>query len=289
MQIGGAYWMDGVSPSRRSHQSTLPVTLKQTCQRRFRIASGTDLAWRTCRGFSNCRIISIDLGSLEHSFGNYIRGLIQSSSESPGYSMCRIESPSFRCLLPLGLKELSVDSFTCSSLQIYLRDGREESADEWANTMQYVVQRLHGNEISRTWRWGPPVEGVPVIVAFTRRVKIFYYVLKRVDMPSRVATSVPHCVDMASKCMETDPKCRLVNLTPGNEPLSLDDKVSREIIESWVQSFRNIPNASWDPFVAEWVPVVSTKDEDNDGNDDTTGSVENNDNDGYGNNPTLSG
>jgi hypothetical protein len=156
---------------------------------------------------------------------------------------------------------LKMDKFFCSGLQIILRPGGHKSAEEWTKTMKFAVKKLHHREITGADGFGFARGGCPVIVAFERRLRLFYYVNK-CDSPSEVDTSTPHCVELAEKCTDEDPSRRLVELIPGDEPVSLDDPGSREQFESWILSFcapGEQQMTEWDPFTAKHTELKRTK------------------------------
>ncbi|KAJ0420129.1 hypothetical protein BJY00DRAFT_284778 [Aspergillus carlsbadensis] len=127
--------------------------------------------------------------------------------------------------------------------------------------MKFTVRKLHHREVTGADEFGLASRGCPVIVAFGRRLRLFYYIKKR-DRPSEVETSLPHCVEIAEKCTEEDPNRRLVELMPGDGPVSLDDSKSRGQFERWILSFCTPTRedlTEWNPFTAKH---ISLKDKD---------------------------
>ncbi|KAL4881558.1 hypothetical protein BJY04DRAFT_55039 [Aspergillus karnatakaensis] len=199
-------------------------------------------------------------GSLEDAFGRYILSLVQGMSQ--GFSYSRIDNARFPCLRPLGYRELVMEPWFCSGLHMFLRPKQCETAEEWAKMVDYAVTRLRANE-EETKYYNPAVAGAPVVVAFHRKVKLFYYVYERAN-PVAVTGSSPHCAKIAEKCTETNPRRRIVNLIPGDQPISLDDQESRELFEVWIRSFCSADSKleAWDPFSNAIVSIASSRNED---------------------------
>ncbi|KAL2865466.1 uncharacterized protein BJX67DRAFT_373107 [Aspergillus lucknowensis] len=176
------------------------------------------------------------LGSFEEALRSYISEPIRRGTTVFGRHI-HIDGAQYQCLVPHGYRELMMSPFVCSGMHIFLRAAKDESAEKWVKTIEYVVRKLHDREIDKEREISSYIRGRPVVVAFGRRVKLFYYVNKRDERPLEVATSVLHCVKIAGRCIETDRSRRLIDLIPSGEPLNLGDNESREKFEGWIPSF----------------------------------------------------
>ncbi|KAL4910649.1 hypothetical protein BDW74DRAFT_141551 [Aspergillus multicolor] len=140
-----------------------------------------------------------------------------------------------------------------------LRHKRHESPEEWEATLEYVVQK---REDTDEYQSSLAPRGKPVVVAFHRNVRIFYYVNRHKGAVPEVTASRPQYKEIAEKCTESDPRCRLVDLIPG-DPISLDDRASREVFESWISEFCSPEGRleEWDPFTGEMKQYKKLEDE----------------------------
>ncbi|KAL2837900.1 hypothetical protein BJY01DRAFT_258208 [Aspergillus pseudoustus] len=196
------------------------------------------------------------LGSFEDAFGRYILGIIE---KLPGKirKFIRMDPGQYACLLPHGYRMLKVEPFYCSGLHMFLRAGSVESEGEWAKTREHALRYLHRRERGDT-EFRLETRGCPVIVAFLRRLRLFYYVHQR-QSPPVVDTSLPYCVEIAERCMEADPSRRFIELMPGDQPVNLDNEKQREQFEGWINSFYSpsVELVEWDPFTAKHKPLES--------------------------------
>lgn len=166
----------------------------------------------------------------------------------------------YEALLPPGYRMLKMESFHCSGMHVFLRSKLDESAEQWAETIEYAVRILQRNESQSRYIKS---SGCPVIVAFQRKLKVFYYVHKRVDPPPQVKESIPQCKRIAASCMDPDPRRRLIELDSRGPIINLDHRESREEFEKLIRCFCGAAAefSEWDPFTGGFVRLVNTLDE----------------------------
>ncbi|PYH84430.1 hypothetical protein BO82DRAFT_399674 [Aspergillus uvarum CBS 121591] len=199
------------------------------------------------------------VGSVEEGWDRYLKKLIrryQDEEDSPGSSF---DTGLFDCVRPPGYREITMDAFRCSGFHCFLRRARDESVEEWVSTMQYALRRLHVRE-----GWGSgyeveerlPLPGRPVVVAFSARVGLFYYVHHRREKPEAPAGVGKHSIEIAERCTDPDLQGRLVPLIPG--VIDLRDYSSRVEFESWFERFCHGVGEKtvYDPFTDQQQPLT---------------------------------
>ncbi|PYH99108.1 hypothetical protein BO71DRAFT_369848 [Aspergillus ellipticus CBS 707.79] len=198
------------------------------------------------------------VGSIEESWGKYLTSIVQKdSSTRPFSTYFQLRRPKFPCLLPPRLRELILDHFNCNGLHCFIRHRHDESAEEWDLTIEHAARELHTQEI---WRLADnaQVRGRPVLVAFSTRIRFFYYVHHCVEAPPIATDARPHCVEIASRCTEPEPRRRLVPLIAGGEIVDLTNKESRDEFESWIIMFCGNKGmlTEYDPFTEKQLPLI---------------------------------
>ncbi|PYH42134.1 uncharacterized protein BP01DRAFT_418233 [Aspergillus saccharolyticus JOP 1030-1] len=178
------------------------------------------------------------LKSVQDGWERYAKKLIH-TYQTQGDSYVTFDMGKFECLQPPGYREIT--TFRCSGVHCFLRHAREESADEWERTVQYGLRRLHTRETSKDGYMSDglaekySLPGRPVVIAFTTRVQLFYYVHHRGEKPAVPEGVGTHCAELAERCTDPDPQHRLVPLIPG--VIDLKDDAARSEFEAWFRKF----------------------------------------------------
>ncbi|KAH1557688.1 hypothetical protein KXX57_003541 [Aspergillus fumigatus] len=171
----------------------------------------------------------------------------------------------YRCLLPPGYRELGMEPFLCSGFHAFFRHERDETPEEWEQTLQYVARQLSKLEVrprERFRRWGHPV-----IVAFSARVKLFYYVFHREVKPPICSNPKSYTVEIADKCTDPNSGRRLVQLIAGEDPNDLKDDDGRMRFESWIISLCKNSSLQYNPYTEQFEQEAEVDDEDDNGED----------------------
>ncbi|RAH74688.1 uncharacterized protein BO66DRAFT_467381 [Aspergillus aculeatinus CBS 121060] len=199
------------------------------------------------------------VGSVEEGWDRYLKKLIrryQDEEDSPGSSF---DTGLFDCVRPPGYREITMDAFRCSGFHCFLRRARDESVDEWVSTTQFALRRLY---IREGWGGGYeaeerfPLPGRPVVVAFSARVGLFYYVHHRLEKPILPPGVGYHSLEIAERCTDPDLQRRLVPLIPG--VIDLRNYSSRVEFESWFERFCHGVGEKtvYDPFTDQQQPLT---------------------------------
>ena len=152
-------------------------------------------------------------------------------------------------------------------LPYLLRSASDESPEEWKKTIEYATQELQkSEERDPHFRWNHEAKGSPVVVAFDRKVKVFYHVNYKAEPSPSISDAYPQCSKVTEMCKELDPIRRLIQLIDSDAHINLDDKESREAFESWLCSFPNPESKleDWNSITTKLIQVakVSTLNED---------------------------
>ncbi|PWY80609.1 F-box domain protein [Aspergillus heteromorphus CBS 117.55] len=204
------------------------------------------------------------VGSIEDGWGRYITGLIQGSNGSEPYQFINyayLQRAKFPCLFPPRLRELNMEQFNCYGLHCYIRHVRDETPGEWDITMKHAVRQLHIHEMSSSAD-NARVRGRPVIVAFSTKLRFFFYVHHSMKIHILAQNARARCVEIASRCTEPEPERRLVPLIAQGETFDLADKELRNELEDWVTFFcgREGLISDCDPFPEEQQPPITDPD-----------------------------
>jgi hypothetical protein len=143
-----------------------------------------------------------------------------------------------------------MEPFQCSGFHAFFRHERDETPEEWERTLQYVVRqlsRLEARPRVRFQRWGHPV-----IVAFSTKVKLFYYVFHCDAKPAICWNANSYTVEIAAKCIDPDPRSRLVQLIAGEYPIDLRDDDGRMKFESWIISLCKNSSLQYNPYTEQF-------------------------------------
>lgn len=203
------------------------------------------------------------VGSVEDGWGRYIARRYQLSSglDNPDHLIVHIRGPTFRCLLPPRCRELIVDFTYCNGLYCFLRHVRDESPEEWDLTEKHALRQLQQRENSENLTFTVSARGRPVVVAFSTRTRLFYYVYRHEEAPALGADASSFSRDIAARCTDPDPRRRLVPLLPGGKTIDLKKKDDRDEFESWITIFCGNTGKSteWDPFTEQQGPLIPNK------------------------------
>ncbi|GLA14709.1 hypothetical protein AnigIFM62618_001148 [Aspergillus niger] len=203
------------------------------------------------------------VGSVEDGWGRYIARRYQLSSglDNPDHLIVHIRGPTFRCLLPPRCRELIVDFTYCNGLYCFLRHVRDESPEEWDLTEKHALRQLQQRENSENLTFTVSARGRPVVVAFSTRTRLFYYVYRHEEAPALGADASSFSHDIAARCTDPDPRRRLVPLLPGGKTIDLKNKDDRDEFESWITIFCGNTGKSteWDPFTEQQGPLIPNK------------------------------
>ncbi|EAW24934.1 uncharacterized protein NFIA_104220 [Aspergillus fischeri NRRL 181] len=210
------------------------------------------------------------IGAVENAWLQYLSKLARYASDAgdlySSFFRTILRNRQYRCLLLPGYRELGMEPFRCSGLHAFFRPKRDESPEEWERTLQYVVRQLSILEAGprdRFQRWGHPV-----IVAFSTRVKLFYYVFHREVKPPICSNAKSYTVEIAAKCTDPDPGSRLVQLITGEDPIDLYDKEGRMRFESWIISLCKNSSLQYNPYTEQFEREAEVDDEEDNGEDD---------------------
>ncbi|KAL4955651.1 hypothetical protein BDW69DRAFT_182397 [Aspergillus filifer] len=198
--------------------------------------------------------LDIYLGAFE----SYILGTLRKNGD-PQFESFNMQGARWQCLLPCGYEELSLRLPRCSDFRIILRSASDESAEEWKKTIEYAAQGLQkSEERGPDFRWNHEAKGSPVVVAFDRKVKVFYHVNYKAEPSLSISDAYPQCSKFTEMCKELDPNRRLIQLVDSDAHINLDDKESREAFESWFCSFLN-PESNLEDWnnVTAWLKQVA--------------------------------
>ncbi|KAF4164490.1 hypothetical protein CNMCM6936_009072 [Aspergillus lentulus] len=191
------------------------------------------------------------LGAVENAWGQYLSKLARDAGDPHSrFFSTMLRNRLYRCLLPPGYRELGMEPFQCSGFHAFFRHGRDETPDEWERTLQYVVRQLSKLEArprDRFQRWGHPL-----IVAFSTRVKLFYYVFHREVRPAICSNAKSYTVEIAAKCTDPNPGSRLVQLITGEDPIDLKDDDDRMKFESWIISLCKNSSLQYNPYTEQF-------------------------------------
>ncbi|OGM49050.1 hypothetical protein ABOM_002343 [Aspergillus bombycis] len=196
------------------------------------------------------------LGFIENAWGKYLRTTLEQESRCPELAKAgQILSARYRCLLPLGYRELRMAHHDCNGLQAFLRHPQDESHEEWMKTIEYAVHRLSRKEQYPTVFLE---RGCPAVIAFGTRVKLFYYVYHREEAPVLPPNASPANIQYAVSCTDPEPKHRLVQLIPGSEPINLKHTNDLVKFEEWLRVFCNNKDieTEWDPITGEHITMT---------------------------------
>lgn len=147
-----------------------------------------------------------------------------------------------------------MDHLYCNGLQALVRHPNDESPAEWEQTINYAVTQLGRTESELHRHYDRYIRGRPIIVAFGTKVKFFYYVYQCDETPAVPPNPSPHSVRIAEACTKPEGRDRLVDLTPGDNPLDMRDPEAREKLEHWLLTFRGDEG-----FCTEWDPITETR------------------------------
>ncbi|KAF7160960.1 hypothetical protein CNMCM5623_006522 [Aspergillus felis] len=210
------------------------------------------------------------LGAVENAWGQYLSKLARDAGDPHSrFFSTMLRNRLYRCLLPPGYRELGMEPFQCSGFHAFFRHERDETPEEWERTLRYVVRQLSKLEArprDRFQRWGHPV-----IVAFSTKVKLFYYVFHREVKPAICSNAKSYTVEMAAKCTDPDPGRRLVQLIAGDDPIDLKDDEGRMEFESWIISLCKNSSLQYNPYTEQFerdAEVDGGEDDGEDGEDD---------------------
>ncbi|RAL17443.1 uncharacterized protein BO97DRAFT_474443 [Aspergillus homomorphus CBS 101889] len=179
------------------------------------------------------------------------------------HNALELDKGRFRCLVPPRYREITMRNAKCSGLHCFLRHARDETDEEWELTLRYALRRLSVRETSRNGYASDLIDhnflprGRPVVIGFSTRVKLFYYVHHRRDESPAV---YPDAGDLgtqaAERCTNPDPGQRLVPLIP--DIIDLRDDASRAQFEGWFQRFCGAmgEKTEYDPFSNQQQPLI---------------------------------
>ncbi|GFF74544.1 hypothetical protein IFM61606_02331 [Aspergillus udagawae] len=191
------------------------------------------------------------LGAVENAWGQYLSKLARDAGDPHSrFFSTMLRNRLYRCLLPPGYRELGMEPFQCSGFHAFFRHERDETPEEWERTLQYVVRqlsRLEARPRVRFRRWGHPV-----IVAFSTKVKLFYYVFHCDAKPAICWNANSYTVEIAAKCTDPDPRSRLVQLIAGEYPIDLRDDDGRMKFESWIISLCKNSSLQYNPYTEQF-------------------------------------
>ncbi|RHZ68557.1 uncharacterized protein CDV56_109671 [Aspergillus thermomutatus] len=211
------------------------------------------------------------LGAVENAWGKYLCKLARDSGDPHSrFFSTMLRNRLYRCLLPPGYRELGMEPFQCTGLHAFLRHERDETPEEWERTLQYVIRQLSSLETRgrvRLQRWGHPV-----IVAFSTKVKLFYYVFHREGKPAICSNAKSYTVEIAAKCTDLDPGSRLVQLIAGEDPIDLKDDDGRMKFESWIIFLCKNSSLQYNPYTEQF-EHLSTEGKTEDAENDEKGDV----------------
>ncbi|KAH1934562.1 hypothetical protein KXV48_004564 [Aspergillus fumigatus] len=194
------------------------------------------------------------LGAVETAWGRYLSKLARDAGEPDSeFFSTMLRNRLYRCLLPPGYRELGMEPFLCSGFHAFFRHERDKTPEEWEQTLQYVARQLSKLEVrprERFRRWGHPV-----IVAFSARVKLFYYVFHREVKPPICSNPKSYTVEIADKCTDPNSGRRLVQLIAGEDPIDLKDDDGR------------MSSLQYNPYTEQFEQEAEVDDEDDDGED----------------------
>ncbi|GKZ18463.1 hypothetical protein AbraIFM66951_003341 [Aspergillus brasiliensis] len=200
------------------------------------------------------------VGSVEDGWGRYLAKSYQLNSglSNPEYWIVQIRGPKFCCLLPPRYRELVMDFAFGSGFYCFLRHVRDESPEEWDLTMKHALRQLRQREESEKNTSTISPRGRPVVVAFTTRTRLFYYVYRREEPAALGADASSFSRDIAARCTDPDPSRRLVPLLPGDKTIDLKKSEERDEFESWIKIFcgNSGQSTEWDPFTEKQQPLI---------------------------------
>lgn len=192
------------------------------------------------------------LSAVENAWGKYLAKLARDSGDSSiRHFSTLLRNRLYRCLLPPGYRELGIEPYLCSGFHAFFRHERDETPEEWERTLQYVSRQVFKLETRRRVRFQRC--GHPVIVAFSTKVKLFYYVFNRERKPAICSNAKSYTVEIAAKCTDPDPRIRLVQLIAGEDPIDLKDDDGRMKFESWIISFCENSDRQYHPFTEQFL------------------------------------
>lgn len=140
----------------------------------------------------------------------------------------------------------------CNGLHMFLRHPKNECPEEWEKTITHAISYLsHIEQTGDSFRHF--VHGRPVIIAFGTKIKFYYYVHWCEGAPLSTTGSA-YSVEIAARCVESEPRRRLVQLIPGEGPVDIKEPESREEFENWIKIFRDPSLTEWDPFTESQQP-----------------------------------
>ncbi|EAU35663.1 predicted protein [Aspergillus terreus NIH2624] len=192
-------------------------------------------------------------GGIENAWGSYISHLICGAAEPDClYFPLQIMGAQWLGLLPPGYRQLRMNHLYCNGLHMFLRHPKNECPEEWEKTITHAISYLsHIEQTGDSFRHF--VRGRPVIIAFGTKIKFYYYVHWCEGAPLSTTGSA-YSVEIAARCVESEPRRRLVQLIPGEGPVDIKEPESREEFENWIKIFRDPSLTEWDPFTESQQP-----------------------------------
>ncbi|PYI12452.1 hypothetical protein BO78DRAFT_301631 [Aspergillus sclerotiicarbonarius CBS 121057] len=191
------------------------------------------------------------VGSVEDGWGKYITNIIQPDGIALYSTLIR--GAKFGCLLPPGFRQISME-YCRNGLYCFIRCARDESPGEWDVTTKYALRQLHQQK-SETDRL--PVSGHPVIVAFSTRIRLFFYVYQCAEAPTLGTDAPQFLITAAAQCTDPEPSRRLIPLIAGGETIDLKEKNQRDVFEGYIKDFCT---PKWGPVTEQQVAVNSNPD-----------------------------
>lgn len=205
------------------------------------------------------------LGAVENAWGKYLAKLARDSGDPNSMFFGSMLRHGMCCLLPPGFRKLGTEPYQCSGFQAFFRHERDETPEEWERTLQHVVRQLSKLETRRRVRFQS--RGHPVIVAFSTKLKLFYYVFHRESEPAICSNAKSYTVEIAAKCTDRNPRSRLVQLIAGEDPIDLKDDEGRMKFESWFISLCKNSRLQYNPFTEQFEKEAEVDCKDDNGED----------------------
>ncbi|PWY95056.1 hypothetical protein BO94DRAFT_530944 [Aspergillus sclerotioniger CBS 115572] len=237
------------SSTRRTVLDDLRLCFSEATSRSLPYSKKIEMPKQECHYFSTDyhdsapeRLFDIEdymyVGSLECGWGKYLANIIQSIGAAPSrmYSSALIRGASYSCLLPPKFRQLRMDYYH-NGLNCFIRHAHDESPQEWDVMMKYALHHLHSQKRPSKTDNAVSVPGHPMILAFSTRIRLFFYVYQCAEAPTLGADAHPYLVEAASQCTNPEPSRRLIPLIAGGETIDLKEKKWKDEFERWIKVF----------------------------------------------------
>ncbi|RAL00991.1 uncharacterized protein BO80DRAFT_355414 [Aspergillus ibericus CBS 121593] len=170
------------------------------------------------------------IGSVEDGWGNYITSL--NRRDGAAREATFVCGARLGCLLPPGLRQLSLD-YCRNNLFCFIRCAHDESSEAWDVMMKYALRQLQFLQASEGEIL--PVSGLPVIMAFSTRVRLFFYVYQCAEAPTLETDAPQFLIRAAAQCTDPEPSRRLIPLITDGETIDLKERKRRDEFEEWIK------------------------------------------------------